>query len=377
VLIWPAQPHQGDGLSMQIIPEQDDADRDEVTFVPRWYQNGRSVAFDRRVPPSATRPGDVWRLEVTPDDGTHKGPKVVAKTTILPPINQDRAQAATSALVPPAAKLGPAGATVTTGLTCELPSPPSSNLHYRTAWYHDGVRVPLPFEQTHLSGEYLRTGQLWSCAVEVTDGTQVSTRLRSNRVRIRNSPPSQPMASITPAQPNVGANIECRIAALANDPDGDPLQYSFAWRLDGRPFPSTANRIRGSYLMRGQIWTCEIRAHDATSAGPVASASVEVGNSIPTPPSVRVVPAEPLETQPLTCEVTRAAHDADKDEVRYVYQWMRDGVLYGAPTNSPELSGRYVFNKDFWQCIATPTDGIDKGMSGESSHVLVQTDAIE
>lgn len=91
-----------------------------------------------------------------------------------------------------------------------------------------------PDVTTYRVGATLTTKhEIWK--VEAVDGDKA---LASAAVTIANSPPTLPTIA-APTAPIAAAPIQCTVGAPSTDADGDPLQTTVAWTLNGAPFTST------------------------------------------------------------------------------------------------------------------------------------------
>lgn len=123
----------------------------------------------------------------------------------------------------------------------------------------------------------------------------------------------------------------------AEDPDGDRLTMRFQWLANGSPVEGkTGPSLALSALRRGDRVSIELRPVDAQGlAGPVyQTGTAEVAN---TPPVVTRVTVEPAVAKP--GDVLRAAvegSDIDRDPIKYVFEWWRNGQSTGAPAKDRE-----------------------------------------
>ncbi len=66
--------------------------------------------------------------------------------------------------------------------------------------------------------------------------------LASAEVTIANSPPTLPRVT-APASPIAAAPIQCLVEGTSTDADGDPVQTSLTWTLDGAPFAGATTTV--------------------------------------------------------------------------------------------------------------------------------------
>jgi len=186
-------------------------------------------------------------------------------------------------------------------------------------------------------------------------------------------PPAGAVATITPAEPLTGDDLLCSLEEAAVDPEGTEVTSTFGWLLDGEPTAFVDPAIPASATTRGDVWTCQVVASDEDGeVAEPAEASVAIGNTPPTGPSVQILPDQPQVTDQLTCEVAEESTDEDDDPITYFYQWFQNGVPAG-PSDST-LPPVHTQAADEWICQVTPSDGFHSGPTGEAS-VQVRVDS--
>jgi hypothetical protein len=83
IVIKPPTPSSLDSLTIEVLSDNVDDDGDTVEFSYRWYKKGvHQPSYDNllNINPTDTTKGDVWKVEVIPNDGFTNGP--VASATI-------------------------------------------------------------------------------------------------------------------------------------------------------------------------------------------------------------------------------------------------------------------------------------------------------
>ena len=97
-----------------------------------------------------------------------------------------------------------------------------------------------------------------------------------------NNPPEAPGVSILPLSPRAGEDdLHCRVVVESTDPDGDEVEYTFVWSLDGSPVQGQTTDLPGDTLGADQInpsdfWTCTVTPSDGLDDGETGQASVQV-----------------------------------------------------------------------------------------------------
>ncbi|MCD6361986.1 MAG: hypothetical protein J7M38_14105, partial [Armatimonadetes bacterium] len=105
----------------------------------------------------------------------------------------------------------------------------------------------------------------------------------------RNSPPSMPKVTITPAEPTTDDDLICS-ARGSRDADGDEVQYRFQWYRNGKIRElATSPRIAAKFTQQGDVWRCIVTPSDGKDDGPAGEATVIIGAVEPTPRDWQVV----------------------------------------------------------------------------------------
>lgn len=371
-----------DAVSVGISAPSTDLDHDELVYRYRWLRDGVAVAglpADKAaLAPGEAKKGEQWRVEVRAFDGEVESEPALAELKVV----NHRPDA-------PVVELGPARPKTTDDLACRVTKPaldPDGDpVSYRTRWLVDGKPLPLSPDAATLAAALTLEKQSWVCEVEAFDGELASDVVRSAAVTIENSPPQPAKVSIAPERPLTSQELVCQLDEPARDDDFDVLRYRYVWKVDGKRWDEAAqaaawkeagreaapNRVPAVATRRGQAWECEVTPSDGEADGASARAQVRIDNSAPVAPRVAIKPERPVSGQDLACEVIVPATDADGDQVKYRYAWLRDGVDQGFAPTSINVPGRLVKAKDLWKCVVTPHDGQLDGKHAMAPDVLV------
>lgn len=226
------------------------------------------------------------------------------------------------------------------------------------AWTRDGQ--PTTEAGPTVASALTSKNQTWAVTQQVTDGTLTATSAPVSVV-IRNTPPVATGASIDPVALTVASSPNCLLSGVA-DADADAVTTSVVWWIDGVQV-ATGTPLSASLLQRGQSMHCVATPTDGTDVGiSHTSASVEVQNTLPTPPAVTITPAAPgAGVDDLWCAISTPSMDADGDVVAYRFTWTVDGTPL-AQTSDNVLPGDLVpasFTSpgQVWTCAVEASDG--------------------
>ena len=182
----------------------------------------------------------------------------------------------------------------------------------------DGDPIQLGFEW-QISGRPIPTGEASIDLKGVTKRDRIEVtvkasdgRLQSETVRaeaqIRNRRPTLVGIGVRP-QPEVLPGETLVATALANDPDKDPITYSYRWRLNGELQIETGDTFETDNLVMGdEIQVIAVASDGSTDSDDLESVVVRVGNSHP---EIVSVPEGNWTTEGFSYEIK--AHDPDNE----------------------------------------------------------------
>ena len=192
-----------------------------------------------------------------------------------------------------------------------------------------------------------------------------------------NAPPSMISATIAPTSPDTDDVLTATPAA--QDPDGDPLTYSYQWTKNGADIPGATAATLDLGVSgngdRGDVIAVRVTASDGSATSdPLTSASVTVINSAPSV-SVTLTPIKPSHKDMLTADV--AVSDADLDTVMLTYVWRVEGevrrtVTTTATSDQFDLSLPHNGTPhDMITVTVTPNDGFTDGAAVTATAFVV------
>ena len=357
IALQPPDPLPGEALAVRVRVPARDPDGDPVTLGYAWTVDGHPGGTGATVDGAKVKKGQVWRVEVTPTDGTLQGPVARASVTV-----GDRPPPAPSVKLTPARPLGGQAlhAEVDAGA-----DPDGDPVTVSRRWFRDGAAVKALDDASAVPGSRVKRDQVWTVRVRAGDGTLWS-RWRSATVRVGDRPPTAPKVTVTPGKARTTDALTCRVDTEAADPDGDPVTTTLRWERGGAPTAFVGATLPASATRRGDAWRClgTARAGGVTVAG-TPSAAVAIADAPPGAPKVVIEPASPRTGTALRCALAAPAADADGDPVTYTVRWWQDGRPVAGLT-SATVPGARVHKGDRWRCRLTPSDGTLAGPGGEA-----------
>ena len=218
----------------------------------------------------------------------------------------------------------------------------------------DGEAGPASVTSSTLTTPVTKGSQV-QCCVTVRDEDGLAAPVAASEPCIVADQP--PVASGAVVQSADGASLVATSTAVCDaevyDPDGEAVQTTCTWFVNGSALPGTVCELSGAFA-KGDTLCCQVLADDGSSTT-IAEAKIcpKVADTPPVVSDVAISPEEGAHCEPLACSGQTA--DADGDEVTLTFAWSVDGVgVAGIPSAKP---GQEV------SCLATP---VADGLSGES-----------
>lgn len=357
--IAPDPAYSDDDLVASASGSSDPDGSGTVTYSYAWYESSvlSTASSSATFPASATTKGLVYKVVVTPSDGTGDGASAEAEITI----DNTAPEIATPTISPSS------GATAADTLVCTATA---TDLDGDTpaisyAWTNDSRGSSLGSGSSlALSSSVASVGEVIGCTATATDD-EGATDSASTTVTLDNGLPSVASVSIAPDPAYVGDMLTCSYAGYS-DPEGDTDASTIAWAVDGASAGSGTTLSSG--FVGGDTVTCTVTPHDGTDAGTAVTASLEISNTAPQVDAPTLGPDPAYEGDTLTC-TAGSSSDADGHTVYLTYDWDVSGSDPGVASTS--LSSSYFGRGDAVTCSVTAHDGFDDGTPASSNTVTI------
>ena len=364
VSIRPDPAYTTDDLVATAVGSSDPDGSGTVTYSYAWYESGMhtSISTSATFPSSATTKGLVYRVVVTPSDGTGDGEPGEAEIVV-----DNTAPVIATPVISP-----PSGVTTSESLTCASSATDvdgdASTIGY--AWSNGSTSLGSGPSLT-LSPSSCTAGDTITCTATATDD-EGATDSDSATITVENTDPVVASVSISPST-GVTTNTPLTCAASASDDDGGTPTISYGW-TDG-----SASLGAGSTLALtpttstpGDVITCTATASDLDGGTGFLSASVVVENTDPDVDSVSISPSSGVTTsETLSCSATTS--DEDGGTPSLAYTWSNGAASLGTGA-SVTLTAGTASPGDSITCTATATDS-DGGSASASFSVTVVNSA--
>ncbi|MEC9388651.1 MAG: hypothetical protein VX944_01130 [Myxococcota bacterium] len=187
---------------------------------------------------------------------------------------------------------------------------------------------------------------------------------------------SAPSVAVTLNPTTARTNTVLAAVATADDPDGDALEVSYRFSVDGTEVQEgdTTTLDGAAHFSKGQTVRVTATADDGVLSVSAESNPVTILNSPPTGAVIAIDAGSDTEsddTGTLTCLIEEAATDDDDDPIDYRFAWHRDGAPYTGPTESTlhandTIPGETIAGMVEFMCTVTPNDGEEDGPATEA-----------
>jgi hypothetical protein len=270
VEISPDPAGSDDDLTVNFTSPAVDADGDPVTYTYAWYQNSVLTAYvSNPLPAAATSRGEVWTVEVTPNDGYGDG--LFGSDSIT--IGNGTPSLSSVTISPDPAYTDDTLSAVASGYS----DPDGDAENERYQWYLGGVAIAGATDST-LSGTYFVKGDSITVEAWPYDGTELGASVTSGARDIQNSVPTQPVVAISPEKPETDDELDCNVITASTDADGDSISYGYSWTNNGSATGIVSDTVDPSYTADGEVWECTVTPTDGTATGTAGTDSVTVND---------------------------------------------------------------------------------------------------
>jgi alpha-tubulin suppressor-like RCC1 family protein len=338
-----------------------DGDDDPEAYQWSWTVNGTAIAAtSQTLTGAAFNKADVLTCTAIADDGIELGTSWTSANLTVRNTTPVLASATLSSLNP----LTTDTLSLTLGALTDADPADAGDLEVRYAWYVDGA---LAGTGATLPPTAFAKDQLVYAVVTPSDPEADGAAVTTATAQVGNATPVTTALVISPSAPFTTTTLTA--TPTSTDDDGDALTHTYVWTVDGAIVPGVSGpSLDGSNFVKDQVIGVTVTANDGFSSGaPFSAATVTVRNSAPTLAGAEVSPANPTESDVLTC-VPLDWSDADDDLPAYIYTWTVNGTSAGTAAT---LDGSRFDKHDMVGCTVTPTDGTTEGAPRTAAAVEV------
>lgn len=375
ISIAPAQPTTTDSLAAIIDVPSVDPEGSSISYTYEWFANNivQTAHTTSIVPASDTQKEQVWRVRVTPSDGTTTGGVAEAEVIIantVPTIN--------SISITPSVPLA-----TTTSFSCQVSAfdidGETPSIQY--IWRVDNVVLEAETSAT-LQASYAY-GQQISCEAIPSDTTESGSSMSAS-VSIQNTPPLVTSIALSPT--TIYTNEILSATMNVNDPDSaQNITANYAWHvidaitgIDTEVQNGSSASLDGTlYFNRDDEVYVVVTPYDGIDTGvSFTSTGITVANSAPSSPAISISPNPAIEAEDdLTCTIDVPAADIDADVITYTFTWFDENgasILQNSHSNLLDVLSASYTSIGTWTCTVMASDGVTS-TSSVSAETTVET----
>lgn len=352
-----ARVRSNDDLTVEFLAEARDLNQDELTYEFAWSVDGteRSEFTTETVPAEATAKGQTWSVTVTPTDGKRKGEPYTTEVLIqnTPPV----AEAST-----PFAEVISTDPLTMSGSGTDIDG---DDVEMRYYWTNDGEGTP--FDGPSVPPAFTYPGETWVGHAVAFDGEEASAPA-TIEILVLNGLPV--IDSLELSTDEVYTDTELTAIVEASDPDDQPVELTYTWKVDGTVVLQGVDRnvLDASRFSKHQEIELTVVPDDGVDEGEAATTTVTVRNTPPTQPVVSIFPEEPIPgIDDMRCVIDTPSTDTDGDPIEYRVTWTVDGAAFTAATTTTvpgdTVARRFFFDDEEWRCEMTPYDDDEDGVT--------------
>lgn len=366
LLISPASASTTDPLVATYIFDDVDGDAESGTTFT-WFVNGAISQGNvgQTLPSQHTTKGDDWYVIVTPSDGIAFGADVTSNVVRITNSVPTLSSVSIGISNPSTSDDLPVVNTSSDADTMDL-------LTYEYRWYLDGTLQSSLDGLPSLPSVATRDGDSWEVEMRVSDGTDVSSWMKSSAVVIgsmtTNTPPSVDSVEITPNSPTTESNLVATVTS--SDADMDSIvSTEYRWMKNGIDAGIDSATLPSVSTMKGDSWSVEVRVNDGTTwSSWQSSPATTIENTAPHLQSSSIAATQATSQMNISVDATMT--DADPlDVLSFTIEWYLEDVLQPQLNGINPLPYSQTMKGQTWAAVIHAFDGSDLSSKSETLYV--------
>ncbi len=315
------------------------------------------------VPAEETTRGEVWKVVVTPSDGTLDGTPAEASVII-----GNSLPSTTLAVDPPIPTA--ADAMIATATTSDEDDDPVT---VAWSWSRNGVLFGVTTNELPVGT--LTRGDVWEVTATPADDAAAGSPATVG-FTVENARSTLQTVILGPAGATVADAVTVSFSG-ASDPDGDAVDVRVAWMVDGiEVFTEVVGgeesaTLSGLYGKGAEVVVIATPTDGYDDGAPVTSEVLVIADSPPSATGAHIAPDPVYVDSVVTC-VGEGWADADGDDEGWRTTWTVDGAVVAAGAVLP--AGTYT-RGSVLGCELVPYDGELEGPGVTAADVTVQNSA--
>lgn len=366
LLISPASASTTDPLVATYIFDDVDGDAESGTTFA-WFVNGAISQGNvgQTLPSQHTTKGDDWYVIVTPSDGIAFGADVTSNVVTITNSVPTLSSVSIGISNPSTSDDLPVVNTSSDADTMDT-------LTYEYRWYLDGTLQSSLDGLPSLPSVATRDGDSWEVEMRVSDGTDVSSWMKSSAVVIgsttTNTPPSVDSVEITPNSPTTESNLVATVTS--SDADMDSIvSTEYRWMKNGIDAGIDSATLPSVSTMKGDSWSVEVRVNDGTTwSSWQSSPATTIENTAPHLQSSSIAATQATSQMNISVDATMT--DADPlDVLSFTIEWYLEDVLQPQLNGINPLPSSQTMKGQTWAAVIHAFDGSDLSSESETLYV--------
>lgn len=215
----------------------------------------------------------------------------------------------------------------------------------------------------------LLTGLVWlaaGCGSDEGSTAQLAPLAVEEHDAAANEPPVVRSVRLEPPQPSQSDTLRAKVNA--HDPEGDPVQLSYRWLVDGLPLTDEGAELALADVAKGARVEVIVTPSDGSSEGEPGSAVATVIDRAPVVNGIAIEPPRSVYPGDKVV-VTPTGSDPDGDFVDFHFEWLVNGRPVEADGRSFETAG--LKRGDRIRVRVVATDGNNDSRPEESADIVV------
>ena len=221
------------------------------------------------------------------------------------------------------------------------------------------------------SGDDAQPTRAMSGSGPVAVGSLADRASSSSMARETNHAPVIETVTVSPAEPSSTDTLRAQVKLT--DADGDRSTVHYTWWVNGRRTGSGSS-FELSDVGRGAKVEVSVVAHDGTIESEPVTASVTLGNGVPTISAIRFEPSGAWQVNQDVAAVPDAV-DPDGDPLTFEYTWYQNGNPLADA--GPTLDGALIKRGDEIQLVVVASDGYAESDEWRTDPIKVSNGAPE
>lgn len=354
VEILPTNPTSSDSLELiyDYIDDRNEPDLSSISwlkeneiFIEGNAQNDEVMNINF----SNTKRGEVWSIQIIPNDGTNLGDVITKEVVIL------NSKPVLSNLT-----ISPSGPSQNNDLTASWDEydEDEDDLTSSIKWYKDNVHQIELDGLITVSKDFTEVDEEWYFSIILNDAVEEEIKNSSKVIlNMINDVPTLENIQIETVEPTTDLDILATWEFLDGDGE-DQSDFETKWFLNGIHQLELNNllTINSQYTSKGELWYFQVRATDGIEFSEwYQSTNVEINNSIPEV-IANIVPNNPTNNTNLTLNITTI--DLDNDILNIEVEWIKNNTIFPTTNISPfELNSNNTKVSEVWYANITIGDG--------------------